>query len=411
MARLSNPFGLYVANRCRACAILRWVGISSGTIAVAPAYLVNNKFSFLPHDPKQAIRVRRMLMATQTSLVVILLILLSAWLGFLTWQVFVRAAVIIVGWNLLFYGVFRSGLNLKAEDKSLTRAQMLAALLTMLYVMYHANGARGVFLVVVLMIFVFGIFRLTTRDFLTMGAILLAAYAAMIWYLAETQPALDVGLEWLHWLVLAIVLPWFAFIGGYIGRLRRRLTESISELESSQALAVHDDLTGTFNRRYLMSALYKEKNRSDRGAEAFCVCLIDLDRFKTINDTKGHLAGDVVLKTLVAAITPEVRSTDYFGRYGGEEFMLILSETPLAGAHAYAERVRHTAEALQFPDLAAGIRITVSVGLARYRPREEISALLARADAALYQAKALGRNRVATEDEQQRSSWSTAAST
>jgi diguanylate cyclase len=372
-------------------------GLSSAAIGYQQSRM---KPAFIPQDPKQAVRIRRLFIATGTSLVVIVLMLICASFDFITTSVFARAALAIVFWNVLFYAIFRAGLNLKAKDPSLTAAQMLAACLTMLYVMYHAGAARGAFLLIILMIFVFGIFRLGTREFLGLSVVVLAAYAGMIWWLHEQGKSTDLRLEILQWVVLAVVLPWFALMGGYIGRLRRRLSESISELESSQALAIRDDLTGSYNRRYLMGALYKEKNRSDRGREPFCICLIDLDRFKSVNDTKGHLIGDVVLKTFAAAVQAHLRSTDYFGRFGGEEFMLILSETSLKGASYFAERVRVEAETLRFPE-SPDLHVTVSVGVAQYRPREETASVLARADAALYHAKATGRNRVVNEDQRQ----------
>ncbi len=353
----------------------------------------------LPEDPKQAVRLRRFFMAAGTSMLVLFLLLGCYRLGFIKAGVLARASFIIVALNLGFYGVFRAGWNLKAKDPSLTKAQMFVACATIVYVMYHAGPARGVFLIIILMIFMFGIFRLSAREFMGIGLIVLTAYASMLWQLYQKDTPLDWNLELLQLTVFALVVPWFSVMGGYIGRLRRRLNESALELESSQALAVRDELTGSYNRRYLMGALHKEKNRSDRGSESFCVCMMDLDHFKKINDTRGHLAGDAVLKAFAASIEQVVRSTDYFGRFGGEEFLLILSETPIKGACMQAERIREQIERLTFGEALGEVRVTVSIGVTRYRLREEVSKTLARADAALYQAKNGGRNRVVCEGE------------
>ena len=351
-----------------------------------------------PDDPKQAVRMRRFYMAASTSFLVIFLIFVCSWLGFIDSQVLLNAGCMIVIIMVLFYVVFRAKLNLKFRDPSMTAAQMLASSLTMVYVMHNAGAARGIFLIVILMIFVFGVFRLSAREFLQIAGIVLLAYVALVWPLITgANQTSDNSLAILYGIVLLVVLPWFAMMGAYIGRLRFRLNKSIAELESSQAIAVRDDLTGAYNRRYLMGALTKEKSRSDRGGEPFSVCLIDIDYFKRVNDTKGHLVGDQVLKQLALTVQRDVRTTDFFGRFGGEEFLLILSETSLTGACAYAERVRQMVEQLQFVEIDATLRITVSIGVTQYRPREEISTTLNRADMALYDAKARGRNRVVRE--------------
>lgn len=353
-----------------------------------------------PDDPKQAVRMRRFYMAASTSVLVLFLIFVCSWLGFIDVKILTIAGCLIVFIILFFYVLFRSKLNLKFRDPSLTAPQMLASSLAMVYVMHNAGAARGIFLIVIIMIFVFGVFRLSAREFLQISLVVLLAYVILVWPLVMNENRTsDSSLAILYGIVLLVVLPWFAIMGAYIGRLRYQLNKSIVELESSQAIAVRDDLTGAYNRRYLMGALHKEKNRSDRGGEPFSVCLIDIDYFKRINDTKGHLVGDQVLRLLTLAIQPDVRTTDYFGRFGGEEFLLILAETPLNGACSYAERLREKIERLQFVEVDAEIKITVSIGVTQYRPREEISTTLNRSDMALYDAKAKGRNRVARERE------------
>jgi diguanylate cyclase len=351
-----------------------------------------------PEDPKQAVRMRRFYMAASTAILVLFLVFVCSWLGYVDDQTLVIAGGLIVSIILFFYILFRTKLNLKFRDASLTAPQMLASSLTMVYVMQNAGAARGIFLIVIIMIFVFGVFRLSAREFLQIALVVLLGYCFLVWpHIRNENRSSDASLAILYGIVLLVVLPWFAMMGAYIGKLRYQLSKSIVELESSQAIAVRDDLTGAYNRRYLMGALHKEKSRGDRGGEPFSVCLIDIDHFKKVNDTKGHLAGDQVLRNLTVAVQPDVRTTDYFGRFGGEEFMLILSETSLNGACAYAERLREKIERLRFTDIDAEMKITVSIGVTQYRPREEISTALNRADMALYDAKAQGRNRVVRE--------------
>lgn len=334
------------------------------------------------------------MIAAGTSAIVIVLTWLCYLLGFLPGYAALQGAALIVFLIGFFFTLFWTGLNLKFKDPSLTAAQMVSAALTSIYIAYFAGPARSLYVVVLIMIFVFGIFRLTSREFLRLGALIVGAYAVMLILLARQVPAQEMRLDILYFLSLMMVLPWFAMMGGYIGRLRRRLRASIADLELSQELAARDELTGVFNRRYLMAGLHKEQNRNERSATPFSICLMDLDRFKQVNDSLGHAAGDVVLKTLAQTLASEVRSTDYFGRFGGEEFLLVLSQTTLSGACADAERIRREVEQVSYPGLSASFRVTVSIGVTQYRPRESIADTLARADVALYQAKTDGRNRV-----------------
>jgi diguanylate cyclase (GGDEF)-like protein len=160
-------------------------------------------------------------------------------------------------------------------------------------------------------------------------------------------------------------------------------------------LAIRDELTGVFNRRELIRAVQQEQQRAERHGAPFCLCLIDLDHFKRINDRYGHAAGDHVLKRIAARIQEDIRKIDCFGRYGGEEFLLMLVGTDAEAAQGLLDRIRRNIETLDFPDELDGQPVTISAGIAQYRDREAIEDTLARADRALYRAKREGRNRVA----------------
>ena len=179
-------------------------------------------------------------------------------------------------------------------------------------------------------------------------------------------------------------------------------TEGFSRLRQALAtineLAIRDELTGAHNRRFVLDLVEKEKERSDRSGSEFCLCLFDLDHFKRINDSFGHAAGDAVLRAFATAARGQIRACDAFGRYGGEEFLLLLPETPSQDALALAERIRGVVENLRClvgdGDDMRTITATVSVGVAQYRLGEPVAQTIVRADEALYQAKASGRNRV-----------------
>jgi diguanylate cyclase (GGDEF)-like protein len=159
-------------------------------------------------------------------------------------------------------------------------------------------------------------------------------------------------------------------------------------------LAIRDELTGSHNRRHLIKLIEHEKDRPTRLGAAFCLCLLDIDFFKRINDTYGHSAGDTVLREFALTVQRHVRERDSFGRYGGEEFLLMLPETRIDEAVLLAERVRLSIEKLSLPEIAADFAVSVSIGVAEFRNGESIGQTVARADEALYLAKSSGRNRV-----------------
>ncbi|MFC7517121.1 GGDEF domain-containing protein [Herbaspirillum sp. GCM10030257] len=168
-----------------------------------------------------------------------------------------------------------------------------------------------------------------------------------------------------------------------------RLDQALSIIHD---LAIRDELTGVFNRRELIRVAEREKARVDQHGSPFSLCLIDVDHFKNINDTYGHAAGDQVLKRVALNIQEDIRKTDCFGRYGGEEFLLLLVGTNAGEAQSFVERIRQRIEAMRFPELTDGRSVTISVGVAEYQNRETIEHTLSRADNALYSAKHEGRN-------------------
>lgn len=162
-------------------------------------------------------------------------------------------------------------------------------------------------------------------------------------------------------------------------------------------LASLDSLTGLGNRAALDSALHRELRLAERHGSEFSLLLIDVDHFKQINDRWGHSQGDRTLKEVGKAIRHGCRDTDLVYRYGGEEFVVLLSETHANGARIIAERLLHSVR--QWVADAENLNVTVSIGVGTRKPEGEVSihSLFDRADQALYRAKAQGRNRVATE--------------
>jgi diguanylate cyclase (GGDEF)-like protein len=172
--------------------------------------------------------------------------------------------------------------------------------------------------------------------------------------------------------------------------------ENSSMIKKLNQLSTTDVLTGLFNRRALNDLLNLEIGRAKRYCSDLSVMLCDIDKFKLVNDTHGHSAGDLALQTFSKALINTIRKSDIVGRYGGDEFMIILPETSLKGAKKLAEKIRSAVEDVELK-LSNGntIRLSTSIGVASCcAPMEDIDTIVARADTALYASKNTGRNKV-----------------
>jgi polar amino acid transport system substrate-binding protein len=181
--------------------------------------------------------------------------------------------------------------------------------------------------------------------------------------------------------------------------LNRRISQAHAEVEAKslqlERISITDTLTGLFNRRHLEETFAVEVKRSRRYRRPLSVIIIDIDHFKSVNDTHGHQAGDTVLHQIAKVLDGNSRSCDILGRWGGEEFMLICPETSLSGTAAVAENLRLKIREIFFQTVGTQ---TASFGLATLKDEETGESLIHRADAALYHAKKNGRDRVVTDD-------------
>ena len=193
--------------------------------------------------------------------------------------------------------------------------------------------------------------------------------------------------------VIVAIVAYFAFVRPKDRQIRAIMTALDDARLMAENLARFDALTGTLSRRATLEALDQEVERARRHGHALTCLMLDLDRFKTINDTHGHQFGDEALHRIAQVISELCRTNDHLGRYGGEEFLMILPETGIEGAMRLAERVRSTvAETHLGPHEE---RITLSIGVAERRDADDSSnTLIAEADRALLEAKAAGRNHV-----------------
>ena len=352
-------------------------------------------FSLFPkNDHKQTLRLKRFFMALGSYIMCFAICVLLYSQG----QVIrLNSNVLIISfWGILFcnvlvYALIRSGVNKKLKDPSLTLLQMIIATYWIMVIIYYADPARSLVLLVYLVVFVFGLFKLNVWQFLFLSAFAVANYSLVMLLLYKTSPELVSKLDMLNIIILAMVLPWFSLVGGYITGLRNKISRALSTIEK---IAIIDDLTQVFNRRQMYKILEHEKALVDRGVNSFSICIFDLDHFKRVNDTFGHSVGDLVLKTVAQEAQKNLRNIDHIARYGGEEFILILTHSEKREAMECAERIRELTKQIVFDNMPSDFRITISVGVTEYQPNESIQEAIKRADTALYRAKANGRDRV-----------------
>lgn len=299
------------------------------------------------------------------------------------------------------YAAIRSGWSRRFKDPALTLAQILYAVTCCVAAFVIAGPARGVTLPILAIILMFGIFGLTTRQMLGVLVYSLVAFGVASGVVAaRDEPDYPPVVAAAYVGMVVVVLLSSTFLTTRVQstreHLRRQKAELAQALEQIRQLATHDDLTGLLNRRAMLDRMQLEQRRSLRSGSPLLIAQLDIDHFKAVNDTHGHAAGDLVLQSFADTVRRNVRDTDVLARWGGEEFVLLLCDTPAADAVALMERLRQAVQAMQVPVAQGGqpITVTVSIGLARHTPADPLAGTLERADRALYAAKAGGRNRV-----------------
>ncbi len=175
-----------------------------------------------------------------------------------------------------------------------------------------------------------------------------------------------------------------------------QVSKNVEQRQRYERAAMFDGLTGIHNRRWLDETLHRMVDRHSRGGGQLSLALIDIDHFKSFNDTYGHAAGDHVLTVVATTLASNLRPTDLVARFGGEEFVIIFPDTGIELAKVASDRVREAiaAEQLTTPDGTELPSVTISMGVAELVLEQTVPGLLKTADAAMYRAKKAGRNRV-----------------
>lgn len=353
-----------------------------------------------PLDPKarQALRVRRLMMAGVLALIYLLVIAIFYLQGLIALRVLQANAVLIGTVFLLFRLCFTLGLNLKIQEKNLRLPITLSAISIMLYTVYIAPVTQIAFIPFLFLSMAFVMHRLSPWEVLFLAGATLAGYGLVVaTHYATGNDGGMLTLECTQLLVLAVTLPGFAVLAKRVQRLQSALFKANLKIRDIEEDAQRDVLLGCFNRRYIVAALEQQKRLADETGAPLCLAVIDLDHFKRINDEVGHLGGDEVLRVFTRIAQANVREDDVFGRYGGEEFLLVLPETSLLAALNVAERIREQVEHYGWDEKLRN-RVTVSIGLTQHLPGESVLDLFSRTDTAMYMAKQGGRNQVVVEE-------------
>jgi diguanylate cyclase (GGDEF)-like protein len=297
-----------------------------------------------------------------------------------------------------FVALSETNVNDRFKDHYLTLLQISGHVLLQFGFLLAAPEIGYAFLGVLFLIFAFGALRITSQQ-VVIAWTFTALGLIPIFLLTSTPIGMPVGT---HIERVAAVLCYIliigqcAFVGLYGSTLRKMLYDRGFELKEAnkriKELAELDELTGSLNRRSIMQMLNDEASRAHYAKSPCSVALIDLDWFKLINDTYGHPTGDEVLRTFAITIFANIRDNDRFGRFGGEEFLLLLPDTPADDAARILDRLREIIADLDWSAFSPGMQVTVSAGIATLKPDETPDSFLARADRALYAAKDRGRN-------------------
>lgn len=323
------------------------------------------------------------------------------WLGYTgvgPWMAIVWWAAMAVGGMVVMAAMVRLGHTAHWRDPALTFQQILWAITASAVAYVLAGDARGCVPGLLAVTMLFAALNLRAKQIVAVSLYALGVFAIAVLFALQRDDPFRMAIEVAYAAVLVLMLTGCMLLSLRLyqlrGRLRRQRQELAAALEENRELASRDALTGLINRRHMLELLQLEQRRCQRGQRTMLLAQMDIDHFKSINDTYGHGVGDLALQAFAEVVRDNIRSADLLARWGGEEFVLLLSDTDLDGALLTLNRVRLAVQRKVIHSALPGLRMTVSIGLAEHAAGESLEATLERADQALYRAKHAGRNRV-----------------
>ena len=287
------------------------------------------------------------------------------------------------------------------DDPQLVAWQMGYAVLAQILGMALAPQLAPVFIGTISIVFAFGSLRIEFRTALISWLVAFVGVTVVLALPVHRSIGLvnpsrfEVVLLCLSFALIALRTTLLGYYGSAMRMRLYKVNWALGRAKNdAEQLAASDSLTGAMSRRAILPLIERSVKRAARTGVPACVAMIDLDWFKTINDRFGHLAGDQVLRRMVELIREHSRESDVIGRFGGEEFVLLLQGANESAAARLVERIRGAVAAADWSDIGAGLKVSVSCGIASVLPTDTLDGVLARADKALYEAKRGGRNQL-----------------
>lgn len=350
--------------------------------------------ALLTTDPLQRVRLQQAFLAIELMAAGVLTVHYFAWAGHVSgaplgaWTV-VSAGGIVGGFLLV-----RSGVTLRWADPSLTLPMMVFAIACAAWAYGFLGAGRGAVFPIVMVTLMFGMFVATPRQIAWVGLYAVVLLGAVMLLLARLQPArYPMSVELGHFLIVATMMPAVAVLAARLAHVRERSRRHRAELETALArireLATHDELTGLVNRRHLQELMDQEHQRCVRNGQTFCVALIAVDAFEARAAAAGGT--DALLSAVAREAQRSVRLADVLGRWEGQRFVLLMSDTRATLARGGLDRLR---ERVALARLLPETTVALSAGLAEHHAGETVAQTLARAEAALADAQAAGGDKV-----------------
>ncbi len=320
--------------------------------------------------------------------------------------------LVIITFQIFFYWAVRSDYYERWKQSSFLFYQILIPFLILIYFLFIVDDfARSTIVNISLLGALFGIYALERKHFIILALIIIFSFAiSNLVDFFRGDLTLSPKSITFQWVITVLIVLFFSFIGDYVSSTRKRLKnhrqilekqnleliiahrELKSALKQMSEKAVRDELTGLYNRHQFSETLYAQISVAQGIGAPLGLLMIDVDNFKKVNDTYGHLAGDEILKAFSEIPEKCLRKADFIARYGGEEFVVLLPNTDHIKLKEVAERIRTYIGALVFDNIAKDFGVTISIGATHYHSYEKAEQMLDRADKALYQAKKSGRN-------------------